>query len=103
MTVVVSLVNMCMWYQSRDWDLLHVHDVLASRGSFHSCYMHRLSPSSGIMQQFAISEATLFGWNSMDGESMGAGSNQGSVAHLSEVNQESITSRGQWITSRPIW
>lgn len=46
------------------------------------------------MQQFAISEATLFGWNSMDGESMGAGSNQGSVAHLSEVNQESITSRG---------
>lgn len=50
--------------------------------------------SSGIMQQFAISEATLFGWNSMDGESLGAGSNQGSMAHLSEVNQESITSRG---------
>ncbi|XP_015232354.1 PREDICTED: protein FAM131B-like isoform X1 [Cyprinodon variegatus] len=50
--------------------------------------------AAGIMQQFAISEATLFGWNSMDGESMGAGSNQGSVAHLSEVNQESITSRG---------
>lgn len=46
------------------------------------------------MQQFAISEATLFGWNSMDGESIGAGSNHGSVAHLSEVNQESITSRG---------
>uniref|UniRef100_A0A3Q3GR21 Family with sequence similarity 131 member Ba n=1 Tax=Kryptolebias marmoratus TaxID=37003 RepID=A0A3Q3GR21_KRYMA len=44
--------------------------------------------AAGIMQQFAISEATLFGWNSMDGESMGAGSNQGSVAHLSEVNQE---------------
>ncbi|XP_034456931.1 uncharacterized protein LOC117771048 isoform X3 [Hippoglossus hippoglossus] len=51
--------------------------------------------AAGIMQQFAISEATLFGWNSMDGESMGAGSNQGSVAHLSEVNQESITSRDQ--------
>lgn len=47
------------------------------------------------MQQFAISEATLFGWNSMDGESLGAGSNHGSVAHLSEVNQESITSRGR--------
>lgn len=30
----------------------------------------------------------------MDGESMEAGSNHGSVAHLSEVNQESITSRG---------
>lgn len=52
-------------------------------------------PLPGIMQQFAISEATLFGWNSMDGDSMGAGSNQGSVAHLSEVNQESITSRGK--------
>uniref|UniRef100_A0A3P8WQ54 Family with sequence similarity 131 member B n=1 Tax=Cynoglossus semilaevis TaxID=244447 RepID=A0A3P8WQ54_CYNSE len=44
--------------------------------------------AAGIMQQFAISEATLFGWNSMDGESLGAGSNQGSMAHLSEVNQE---------------
>lgn len=33
-------------------------------------------------------------WSSMDGESPRSGSNQGSVAHLSEVNQESITSRG---------
>ncbi|XP_062265218.1 uncharacterized protein LOC133972046 isoform X3 [Platichthys flesus] len=59
--------------------------------------------AAGIMQQFAISEATLFGWTSMDGESLGAGSNQGSVAHLSEVNQESITSRDAWdpITSQP--
>lgn len=47
------------------------------------------------MQQFAISEATLLAWNSMDGESFCADSNQGSVAHLSEVNQESITSRGK--------
>uniref|UniRef100_A0A3Q4G5C2 Family with sequence similarity 131 member Ba n=1 Tax=Neolamprologus brichardi TaxID=32507 RepID=A0A3Q4G5C2_NEOBR len=102
---VSGVFNMCMWYQSRNWDLLHVHDVLASLGSFHSCYMHRLSPSSGIMQQFAISEATLFGWNSMDGESMGAGSNQGSVAHLSEVNQESITSRDQVLhhSSADVW
>lgn len=59
--------------------------------------------SSGIMQQFAISEATLFGWNSMDGESMGAGSNHGSVAHLSEVNQESITSRGRALLSNCGW
>lgn len=63
----------------------------------HSCghSSSLLSYLPGIMQQFAISEATLFGWNSMDGDSMGAGSNQGSVAHLSEVNQESITSRGK--------
>lgn len=46
------------------------------------------------MQQFAISEATLFGWNSVDGESIGTYSNNESIAHLSEVNQESITSRG---------
>ncbi|CAK6978416.1 uncharacterized protein LOC122969909 isoform X1, partial [Scomber scombrus] len=60
--------------------------------------------AAGIMQQFAISEATLFGWNSMDGESMGAGSNQGSVAHLSEVNQESITSRDQMLhSSADVW
>lgn len=39
-------------------------------------------------------------WTSMDGESLRSGSNQGSVAHLSEVNQESITSQGtgqQWM------
>ncbi|KAL3043539.1 uncharacterized protein LOC117545358 isoform X3 [Gymnodraco acuticeps] len=61
--------------------------------------------AAGIMQQFAISEMTLFGWNSMDGESMGAGSNQGSVAHLSEVNQESITSRDQVLhhSSADVW
>ncbi|XP_039977030.1 uncharacterized protein LOC120786048 isoform X1 [Xiphias gladius] len=61
--------------------------------------------AAGIMQQFAISEATLFGWNSLDGESMGAGSNQGSVAHLSEVNQESITSRDQVLhhSSADVW
>lgn len=51
--------------------------------------------SAGILQQFAISEATLLAWSSMDGESPRSGSNQGSVAHLSEVNQESITSRGK--------
>ncbi|TDH03699.1 hypothetical protein EPR50_G00144730 [Perca flavescens] len=61
--------------------------------------------AAGIMQQFAISEMTLFGWNSVDGESMGAGSNQGSVAHLSEVNQESITSRDQILhhSSADVW
>ncbi|CAL8396317.1 unnamed protein product [Gadus morhua 'NCC'] len=49
--------------------------------------------AAGIMQQFAISQATLFGWNSVDGESLGAESNQGSNGHLSEGNQDSITSR----------
>ncbi|KAI2653036.1 Protein FAM131B [Labeo rohita] len=52
--------------------------------------------AAGVMQQFAISEATLLAWNSLDGESLCADSNQGSVAHLSEVNQESITSREVW-------
>ncbi|XP_031442145.1 uncharacterized protein fam131ba isoform X2 [Clupea harengus] len=51
--------------------------------------------AAGVMQQFAISEATLIGWTSMEEDGLCAGSNQGSVAHLSEVNQESITSRDQ--------
>ncbi|TMS10392.1 Protein FAM131B [Larimichthys crocea] len=59
----------------------------------------------GILQQFAISEATLLAWSSMDGESPRSGSNQGSVAHLSEVNQESITSRDQILhhSSAEVW
>ncbi|XP_072531891.1 uncharacterized protein fam131ba isoform X3 [Salminus brasiliensis] len=61
--------------------------------------------AAGVMQQFAISEATLLAWNSMDGESFCADSNQGSVAHLSEVNQESITSRDQPLhhSSAEVW
>ncbi|RXN09689.1 protein FAM131B-like isoform X2 [Labeo rohita] len=43
--------------------------------------------AAGVMQQFAISEATLLAWNSLDGESLCADSNQGSVAHLSETNR----------------
>ncbi|XP_065143978.1 uncharacterized protein fam131ba isoform X2 [Paramisgurnus dabryanus] len=61
--------------------------------------------AAGVLQQFAISEATLFAWTSMDGESLCADSNQGSVAHLSEVNQESITSRDQPLhhSSAEVW
>ncbi|KAM6967714.1 uncharacterized protein fam131bb isoform 2-T2 [Aplochiton taeniatus] len=61
--------------------------------------------AAGILQQFAISQATLMAWTSMDGESMQSGSNQGSVAHLSEVNQESITSRDQILhhSSADVW
>ncbi|XP_031641940.1 uncharacterized protein fam131bb isoform X2 [Oncorhynchus kisutch] len=61
--------------------------------------------AAGILQQFAISQATLMAWTSMDGESLRSGSNQGSVAHLSEVNQESITSRDQILhhSSADMW
>ncbi|XP_067305221.1 uncharacterized protein fam131bb isoform X3 [Pseudorasbora parva] len=61
--------------------------------------------AAGVLQQFAISEATLLAWSSMDGESTSVGSNQGSVAHLSEANQESITSRDQIVhhSSTEVW
>ncbi|XP_072317283.1 uncharacterized protein fam131bb isoform X2 [Eucyclogobius newberryi] len=61
--------------------------------------------AAGILQQFAISEATLLAWSSMDGESPRSGSNQGSVAHLSDLNQESITSRDQMMqhTAAEVW
>ncbi|XP_034467010.1 AF4/FMR2 family member lilli isoform X4 [Hippoglossus hippoglossus] len=61
--------------------------------------------AAGILQQFAISQATLMAWTSMDGESPRSGSNQGSVAHLSEVNQDSITSRDQIMhhSSAEVW
>ncbi|XP_026098141.1 auxin response factor 19-like isoform X7 [Carassius auratus] len=61
--------------------------------------------AAGVLQQFAISEATLLAWSSMDGESTSVGSNQGSIAHLSEANQESITSRDQIVhhSSAEVW
>ncbi|XP_052003556.1 uncharacterized protein LOC127658352 isoform X2 [Xyrauchen texanus] len=61
--------------------------------------------TAGVLQQFAISEATLLAWSSMDGEGTSIGSNQGSIAHLSEANQESITSRDQIVhhSSAEVW
>uniref|UniRef100_A0A3B3SL00 Family with sequence similarity 131 member Ba n=1 Tax=Paramormyrops kingsleyae TaxID=1676925 RepID=A0A3B3SL00_9TELE len=61
--------------------------------------------AAGVMQQFAISEATLLAWNSMDEESFGAGCNRGSAAQLSEVNQHSVTSRDQMLhgSSAEVW
>ncbi|XP_074509451.1 uncharacterized protein fam131bb isoform X2 [Sebastes fasciatus] len=61
--------------------------------------------TAGLLQQFAISEATLMAWTSLDGDSPRSGSNMGSVAHLSEVNQESITSRDQILhhSSAEVW
>ncbi|XP_059364869.1 uncharacterized protein LOC132103796 [Carassius carassius] len=61
--------------------------------------------AAGVLQQFAVSEATLLAWSSMDGESTSVGSNQGSIAHLSEANQESITSRDQIVhhSSAEVW
>nr|XP_033779897.1 protein FAM131B isoform X2 [Geotrypetes seraphini] len=44
---------------------------------------------AGVMQQFAISEATLMAWSSMEGEMMSVNSNQDTVgAHDSENYQE---------------
>uniref|UniRef100_A0A665W8C8 Family with sequence similarity 131 member Bb n=1 Tax=Echeneis naucrates TaxID=173247 RepID=A0A665W8C8_ECHNA len=63
-------------------------DTLPSLLTFISRIMCSLTRCVRFMPQFAISEATLLAWSSMDGESPRSGSNQGSVAHLSEVNQE---------------
>ncbi|KAM9419744.1 uncharacterized protein ACWYII_022706 isoform 5-T5 [Salvelinus alpinus] len=61
--------------------------------------------TAGLMAQFALSEATLLGWRSMEEDGLCAGSKQGSVAHLSETNQESITSRDQAMhhSSADVW
>ncbi|XP_034001605.1 uncharacterized protein fam131bb isoform X2 [Trematomus bernacchii] len=61
--------------------------------------------TAGILQQFAVTEATLIAWGSMDGGSTRSGSMMGSVARLSEVNQESITSRDQILhhSSADVW
>ncbi|XP_077445984.1 uncharacterized protein LOC144066660 isoform X3 [Stigmatopora argus] len=60
--------------------------------------------AAGIMQQLAISEATLFGWASAD-DTLAGDSQCGSVAHLSDVNQDSITSRDQILhqSSADVW
>lgn len=46
----------------------------------------------GVMQQFAISEATLMAWSSMDGEEESVNSNQ---ERQSETYQELLENQGK--------
>lgn len=50
----------------------------------------------GVMEQFAISEATLMAWSSMDGEDVSVNSNQENPAgNYSENYQELMESQGE--------
>lgn len=55
-----------------------------------------VSFATGVMEQFAISEATLMAWSSMDGEDVSVNSNQDNPAgNYSENYQELMESQGE--------
>lgn len=55
-----------------------------------------VSFGTGVMEQFAISEATLMAWSSMDGEDVSVNSNQENpVGNYSENYQELMESQGE--------
>lgn len=55
-----------------------------------------VSFGTGVMEQFAISEATLMAWSSMDGEDVSVNSNQDNPAgNYSENYQELMESQGE--------
>lgn len=56
---------------------------------------------SGVMEQFAISEATLMAWSSMDGEDMSVNSAQEPLGcNYSDNYQELMESQGEeWFQS----
>lgn len=54
----------------------------------------------GVMQQFAISEATLMAWSSMDGEDVSVNSNQENQAgNYNENYQEMMENPGEYLFS----
>lgn len=51
----------------------------------------------GVMQQFAISEATLMAWSSMDGEDVSVNSNQeNQPGNYNENYQEMMENQGEY-------
>lgn len=56
----------------------------------------------GVMEQFAISEATLMAWSSMDGEDMSVNSTQEPLdCNYSDNYQELMESQGERCFSSP--
>ena len=66
-------------------------------GDFHTSLLPLpVSFDTGVMEQFAISEATLMAWSSMDGEDVSVNSNQENPAgNYSENYQELMESQGE--------
>lgn len=66
-------------------------------GDFHTSMIPLpVSFGTGVMEQFAISEATLMAWSSMDGEDVSVNSNQENPAgNYSENYQELMESQGK--------
>lgn len=58
----------------------------------------------GVMEQFAISEATLMAWSSMDGEDMSVNSTQEPLdCNYSDNYQELMESQGEkWFYSQTL-
>lgn len=69
---------------------------MRSRGFHTSLLPLPVSFGTGVMEQFAISEATLMAWSSMDGEDVSVNSNQENPAgNYSENYQELMESQGE--------
>lgn len=70
---------------------------MARSGNFNTSLLSFLvSFGAGVMEQFAISEATLMAWSSMDGEDVSVNSNQDNPAgNYSENYQELMESQGE--------
>lgn len=70
---------------------------MVRNGVFHTSLLPLpVSFGTGVMEQFAISEATLMAWSSMDGEDVSVNSNQENPAgNYSENYQELMESQGE--------
>lgn len=71
--------------------------MMVRSGDFNTTLLpFPVSFGTGVMEQFAISEATLMAWSSMDGEDVSVNSNQDNPAgNYSENYQELMESQGE--------
>lgn len=78
---------------------LSLYPLHVSKGS--QSYLVPTTALLGVMEQFAISEATLMAWSSMDGEDMSVNSAQEPLGcNYSDNYQELMESQGEgWFLS----
>lgn len=89
-----------MVYILLHWTMLHQvspHSFHGSKGYMRTLKIILISfLLIGVMEQFAISEATLMAWSSMDGEDMSVNSTQEPLdCNYSDNYQELIESQGE--------
>ncbi|XP_042305972.1 protein FAM131B isoform X3 [Sceloporus undulatus] len=96
---VAHMIEWQGWGQGASQQQIHTHETVRKDADAYSDLSDGEKEArflAGVMEQFAISEATLMAWSSMDGEDMSVNSNQENQAgNYNENYQQMVDNQGE--------